>query len=100
MATWEYGLMYTVLLVVMTFLMATTVAPADKFMGSIPASLLGVATIASGYLIMGPSPLLPFLSTTQIWIPIAGSAIWAIGLAFPMVILFSFACNISIGAGW
>jgi MFS family permease len=100
MATWEFGLMYTVLLVIMMIVMATTVAPADKFMGSIPASLLGFVTMASGYLIIGPSPLLPFLSTTQVWIPIIGSVLWGIGIAFPFVILYSFACNISIGAGW
>merc|ERR1719379_1360340 len=69
-------------------------------MGSVPAILFGLLTMGSAYLIIGPSPLLPFLSHTQVWIPIVGSAIWAIGIGFPMVLLNSFVCNIAIGAGW
>jgi MFS family permease len=100
MATWEYGLMFTVLLLLMAVFMAVVVSQADRIMGSVPAILFGLLTMGSSYLIIGPSPLLPFLSHSQVWIPIIGSAIWAIGIGFPMVISQSFVCNVAIGAGW
>jgi len=98
--TWEYGVMYTCLLIVMAVFMAAVVAKTDYLIGSIPTILFGLITMGSGYMIIGPSPLLPFLSHSSSWIPIVGSALWAIGIGFPMVILNSFVCNIAIGAGW
>jgi MFS family permease len=100
MATWEYGLMFTTMLVVMAVFMAAVVAQADRMMGSVPAIMFGLVTMGSAYLIIGPSPLLPFLSKSQVGIPIIGSLIWSIGIGFPMVIISSFICNVSIGAGW
>lgn len=97
---WEYGLLFTVLMVLIGAFMATVVPAADKMLGPVPAILFGLLTVGSGYLIIGPSALLPFLPATEVWIPLMGTLVWGIGTSFPLVILNSFVTNVAIGAGW
>jgi MFS family permease len=99
-STWEYGLLYSGLLVLMSVGMGVIASGVEDVAGSVPTIILGFFTMAGGYLIMGPSPVLSFLPNTDVWISIIGTVIWAVGVSLPYVVLIAFATNTAVAAGW
>jgi MFS family permease len=97
---WAYSLITCGAVFIDGLSMGLLVPLADTVLGSYKASLIGILFLSGSYLIMGPSPWLPFLPTNQVWLPILGFTIWAVGSGFPFAIFAALATNIAIGGGW
>jgi hypothetical protein len=99
LATWEYGLYFTCLMIALSLWIFIGVINVTKIMTATSAMILGALVMGSGYVLVD-SPLIPFISHTTVWTGMFGTLICMLGVASQLVVTAAFIPNYAIGCGW